>query len=169
MHTEVRKFIKRVRNKHRTAFFNKKVLEVGSLNVNGTVRDYFWFCDYTGIDLNKGKDVNIVCPAYEFNSPGYFDTVISTGVLEHDKHWQKSLESMYNNLKPGGLLLITCQGPDFPEHGTEDHDPACSPFTTNYYGGILVQDFSRVLVASGFKEYHIEDDRRDLFFYGVKN
>jgi len=42
-------------------FSDKKVLEVGSLNINGSIRQFFTECDYLGIDVGPGVDVDLVC------------------------------------------------------------------------------------------------------------
>ena len=95
MHKEVGKFIKQVRRETRSKYWmrsffrNKKVLEVGSHNINGSPRKYFWFCKYLGIDISNGKGVDIVgkFSEIEFNN-SKFDVVISTEMLEHDDEWE---------------------------------------------------------------------------------
>lgn len=43
-------------------FDNVSVLEIGSLNINGTVREFFTNCNFTGIDIGPGPCVDIVIP-----------------------------------------------------------------------------------------------------------
>jgi len=71
---------------------------------------------FTGIDIGPGLNVDIVCSAHEFTSDTLFDVVISTEMLEHNKYWHQSLRRMYDLLKPGGLLVITCAGYGRHEH-----------------------------------------------------
>lgn len=170
MHEEVRQFIKSVRARYPKSFFRKKVLEVGSLNVNGSVREHFWFCDYLGIDLNKGRGVDMVCPAHLFTAPYKFDVVISTEMLEHDMFWSASLLQMYYNLKRDGLLIITCASDNRPEHGTRRTSPQDSPFTNDYYTNISVEAFEHILPPKLFTDYFLENrrDKEDLVFYGIK-
>ena len=64
------------------------VLDVGSMDVNGTVKPIFEArgCKYTGLDIAEGKNVDIVMQLGEklpFKAK-YFDVVVSTSCLEHD-------------------------------------------------------------------------------------
>ena len=47
--------------RHMVPYFSEtKVLEVGSLNINGSVRQFFSNCDYVGLDISEGRDVDVV-------------------------------------------------------------------------------------------------------------
>ena len=63
-HREQRFFCEAVRNTFPQYFNGKKVLEVGSLDINGSIRDLFQNCEYTGIDLGEGKGVDVICPGH---------------------------------------------------------------------------------------------------------
>ena len=67
----------RILAEHMPEFFrDARVLEVGSLDLNGSVRRFFSNCAYTGIDVAPGKGVDIVCQGQEFRGPdGSFDHV----------------------------------------------------------------------------------------------
>ena len=67
-HHQQLSFINFVKNKFPDYFDNKKVLEVGSLNINGSVRQFFTNCDYIGLDVGEGKDVDIVCQGQEYDA-----------------------------------------------------------------------------------------------------
>jgi SAM-dependent methyltransferase len=175
MHQEVEDFVQSTKQKMPKYFFHKDVLEVGSWNVNGSVRKFFTNCEYIGIDLHEGKDVDIICRASEINNEitidhDGFDVVISCEMLEHDWEWKLSLESMYDNLKSGGLLLITCAAPNRPEHGTTEHTPQDSPSTQSYYRNISMEDFRSVLPDEmfSFSSLEIVREGMDLLFYGIK-
>ena len=65
----------------------RKVLEVGSLDINGSVRNMFK-SSYTGIDLQEGKGVDIVMDAVDIKNkfePESFDCVLCLETLEHAK------------------------------------------------------------------------------------
>lgn len=171
MHKEANQFVKSVKAEHPEYFTGKRVLEVGSLNINGSVRDYFTDCDYTGIDIGEGKDVDIVCLAHEYEKPDTYDTIISTEMLEHDRHWEKSLAQIYRNLKVGGLFVLTCAGPTRAEHGTTRTDGGwAAPFTSDYYRNISTEDFSSILPAELFSKSYLgyRSDHADLYFAGIK-
>lgn len=52
--------------------------------------------------------MDVVCSAHEFKSDEPFDVVISTEMLEHNRHWLASLANMCKLVKSGGVLLFTC-------------------------------------------------------------
>ncbi len=171
MHIEVRQLIKRIRKELYWKFRFRKVLEVGSANINGSPRRYFYFCDYTGIDLSAGKGVDIIGrfadTAIELNS---YDVVISCEMLEHDETWNYSLMKMYHALKRGGLLIITAASDERQEHGTRRTTPFASPDTLDYYRNISKEDFKSILPAELFDLYVLMNgrDKQDLYFYGIK-
>lgn len=171
VHTEPWNLLTEVKQLEPTFFDKKKVLEVGSLDINGTVRGFFSGCWYTGLDIGLGKGVDIVCPIHEFFAPEEFDVLVSTEMLEHDIHWEESLKQMYTNLKPGGLFIFSCAGPQRHEHGTKRTTPQDSPYTTDYYRNISIDDFSSILPKDLFSVYQIKYERgeADLIFWGLKN
>lgn len=97
-----------------------KVLEIGSLNVNGSARSLFEQADtYHGIDRQGGPGVDQVVDAREYNGAEKFDVVITTETLEHDLEPEKILESACKALRPGGLLIVTAAGPGRAAHNTD--------------------------------------------------
>lgn len=98
-----------------------RTLEVGSLDVNGSVREFF-DGPYVGIDMRDGPGVDVVGYARELPfDDATFDVVVSTEMLEHDPTPWLSMAEMGRVLKPGGHLLITTRGNGFGEHN-EPHD-----------------------------------------------
>ena len=77
------------------------ILEVGSQNINGTVRDYFpSSTSYLGIDLSMAKCVDWVVPGELIELPDeWADVVISTECFEHCKDWGKVFINMINSAK----------------------------------------------------------------------
>lgn len=93
-----------------SAYFRdpSKVVEFGSLNINGSIREHFSCSDYTGIDWRPGPDVDFVCLAHEVPfAQESVDTVVSASMLEHDPYWEKSLSKMAEVLKPDGFMAVT--------------------------------------------------------------
>lgn len=170
MHTEPYQFVTDLKTKYPAYFINTKVLEVGSLDINGSVRSFFNGCQYIGLDVGMGKGVDIVCPIHEHIQPLVYDVVITTEMLEHDKHWQSSLKQMYDNLKVGGILIFTCAGPTRQEHGTTRTLPQDAPFTNDWYRNISIEDFYSILPPSLWTDQEIKYMRAqaDLLFYGIK-
>jgi SAM-dependent methyltransferase len=101
----------------------KRVIEVGSMNVNGSLRAHVEAlgpAHYVGIDFAAGRGVDLVCDARDlvkcFGARSY-DVVISTEMLEHAKDWRAAVRAMKGILVLGGLILLTARGPGFPLHG----------------------------------------------------
>jgi ubiquinone/menaquinone biosynthesis C-methylase UbiE len=88
-----------------------RVLEVGSLDVNGSVRENFLVAaEYVGIDIRPGKCVDVVMAAEELPEKypaGHFDCIVSCETLEHCEHWKECLRAIWHVLKTGGRLCIT--------------------------------------------------------------
>lgn len=120
MHESVYDFVTRTAAKFELT--HKSVLEVGSYNVNGSVRDIF-SGDYIGIDINEGPGVDTVLSAHQLVQAfdvSSFDVVLCCEMLEHDPHPQKSMREMGKVLKSEGYLIVTTRAPGFPEHNNPD-------------------------------------------------
>ena len=117
---------------HADQVAGKSVLEVGSYNVNGSLRSVasrFGPREYVGVDLILCNHVASPCTATpcvdrvcdaanllaEFGSDR-FDVVISTELLEHAKDWRKAIHNLKGVLKPGGSLVLTTRSPGFFRH-----------------------------------------------------
>lgn len=101
----------------------KRVLEVGSRDVNGSVREAvqkFEPQSYLGVDIIAGPGVDVVCKAEELIARfgrESFDVVITTEVVEHTEHWREVFENLKQVCAPGGLIIVTTRSIGFPYHG----------------------------------------------------
>ena len=168
-HPEQKQFCEKIKAKFPERFRNKKVLDVGSLDINGNNRYLFENCNYLGFDLGHGLNVDIICPIHKYYGR-LFDTIISTEAFEHDANFKKSINNIVNNLlQSNGLFLFTCASLGRKEHGTTKHSPQNSPFTNEYYKNISEEDIKKAIKLDlVFKEYIFETDVNDLYFYGIK-
>ena len=107
MHTEQRAFCDRVKNLFPGKFINQDVLEIGSQNINGSVRELFTGGKYLGIDLGPGKDVDLVCHGKDYHRDEPFDVIVSCETFEHDQFYAETIVNAVRLLKGGGLLLMT--------------------------------------------------------------
>ena len=170
-HDQQRDFIKKTKDHFPEFFDDVSVIEVGSLNINGTVRDFFTNTkSYVGIDLIEGNGVDVVMPG-KFYEAHDIDTVISTECFEHDKDWVKTFENMVSMARKGGFIVFTCASEGRQEHGTTRTSPADSPATTDYYENRTQKDFEdafdiKSLFSKSLFEYN--PITRDLYFWGVK-
>lgn len=175
-HPQQRKFCENVKLRYPNFFKNVKVLDVGSLDINGSNRDLFEDSEYTGIDVGEGKNVDIVCLGHKFNAPcNYYDTIISTECFEHDMFYEKTITNIIRMLKPGGLFIMTCATTGRAEHGTQRTTPFNAPLLTgewsDYYKNLTEEDIIKI---DGFKStfpngvFDTETEVFDLYFYGIK-
>ncbi len=169
MHPESAAYVENIRERFPEKFRGQRVLEVGSLDINGSVRQFFEDCDYFGIDLGPGAGVDRVIAVLDLIAPASYDVVICSEALEHDRHWDRSLMQMWANLKSGGLFVFTCAGPARREHGTTLQDSMSSPFTLDYYRNLSVADVHGVLPLLALTGEIIEGRQgQDIYGYGVK-
>jgi SAM-dependent methyltransferase len=178
-HNAQRQFCHSVKQAYPDRFRDRKVLDVGSYDINGTSRPLFESSRYLGIDLIPGPNVDLVIRAHDFHAPsGTFDFIISTEMLEHDMHYERTLPNLARLLRPGGTLLFTCATTGRREHGTLASKPADSPGTVSrggawsrYYRTLSEDDVRRVLdVDRVFAEHQfaVNKSMMDLYFWGFK-
>jgi SAM-dependent methyltransferase len=156
-------------------FEGTKVLEIGSLNINGSVRQFFQGCDYTGLDIGEGRDVDVVCPGEDYGAAsGTFDAVISCEAMEHNPGWRQTWLNMLRMVKPGGLVLMTCASIGRKQHGTEEFTPVASPLTVarkqGYYRNLSGSDFESIVNHDAWFAEHgftVDHESHDLSFFGV--
>lgn len=175
-HTEQRDFFKKVQAMFPRSFKDVRVLDCGSLDVNGCLKGFFTGKSaYIGVDIVAGPNVNLVCKVHELPIPTpLFDIVVSAEMLEHDEFWQSSLTRMYELLKPGGLMVISCAGPTRHEHGTHRVSGGAKLYGTSpdYYRNLSQQDIMDALSVNEKTFHKFETSGRgteDTYFWGVKS
>ena len=167
-------FIELVRRQFSDFFANRQVLEIGSLDINGSIRSQFTNCAYTGIDVAVGPGVDLVCQGQDYGGPDdSFDVVISCEVMEHNPHWAETMKNMIRVCKPGGLVVMTCATLGRGEHGTARTSPNSSPLTVelgwNYYYNLTARDFKRQRATEGLSHVFAYNWKsNDLYLVGIK-
>lgn len=145
-----------------------RVLEIGSHDVNGSVRPLFPSAErYHGIDLSPGPGVDEVADAADWEPDGTYDVVVSTEVLEHAPRWRDVLGTAWRALGPGGRLVVTCATDPRPPHSAVD-GWALRP--GEWYANVPPAEV-RVLVAGwGASPWAVEValDRGDLYLRADK-
>ncbi len=137
----------------------RRVLEVGSYDVNGSPRSVvgpLGPSGYVGVDIQAGPGVDMTCDATALEAAfgrDSFDLVISTEMVEHLEDWRGAVRQMKAVLKPGGRLLITTRSPGFPYH---PHPVDCWRFTK--------EDFARIFGDMEIEE--ICDDPKEPGVFG---
>ncbi|NIQ88688.1 MAG: hypothetical protein GWN93_06235 [Deltaproteobacteria bacterium] len=158
MHTEVIEWLRSIRESEPGIFENSRVLECGSLDINGTPRPLFKECEYVGLDWRDGPGVDVVSLTHHYRDDAGFDVVISTEMLEHDPYWLVSACSMVELLRTGGSLILTFGGIDRPAHEL-DTSPEEGYYKGLHSGAVYNQ------LCHEFKAVHIWDDRNDVYMW----
>jgi hypothetical protein len=83
------------------------VLDVGSLDINGNYREFFPDCEYVGLDIQDGNNVDIVVDPWDWGDIGEFDMIISGQCLEHSQYPWKTARLMLDHCVEDGWLAIT--------------------------------------------------------------
>ncbi len=88
-----------------------KILDVGAMNKNGCYKTLFdlRYCDYKGMDMEAGSNVDIICSEpYDWKeiASDSFDVVISGQCMEHvAKPWEW-IKEVVRVAKPNALICI---------------------------------------------------------------
>jgi SAM-dependent methyltransferase len=155
---------------------DSRVLEIGSYDVNGSIRALFANArEYVGVDLTPGPGVDRVGFGHEVEDPdGSFDIAISGECFEHDENWQATFTNMARVTRPGGLVAFSCASRGRPEHGTTRSDVTLSPGTQaigiDYYRNLVAADFDALPLSDWFESYRFWylPTHFDLYFAGVR-
>lgn len=95
----------------------KKILDVGSYDVNGTLKPIFDKGIYVGLDMESGPNVDVVSDAHNIPFENeHFDVVISSSCFEHDDMFWVTFLEMCRVVKPGGYLYVQAPS-NGPYHG----------------------------------------------------
>ena len=195
MHKEQKNYLDKTKKRFPEAFKDKKVLDIGSFNVNGNEKPWFDDCDFTGLDLLPGPGVDVACPANEYNEPDEtFDTIISCECWEHNPFYKESILNAIRMLKSGGYFIWTCATTGRPVHGTSSQDAIDrnnkktsqgnstenwitmpnvqkENWDNEYYKNVTEEDIREFCdVDSIFSsyEFEVETNHCDLYFWGIK-
>ena len=117
-----------------------RILEIGSLNVNGGLRDHApRNAVYTGLDLEAGDGVDHVVtgPGDWPVDDGSFDLVMASSAFEHDPAFWQTFLAMGRKTRPGGHIYISA-----PANGKIHRYPHdCWRFYPD--AGLALQDWAR--------------------------
>lgn len=155
-----------------------KIVEVGSQNVNGSLRPIFENAGtYTGLDFAPGNGVDIVLKdAYKFPiADNSVDVVITSSCFEHSEMFWLTYSEVLRILKPNGLFYMNAPSNGgyhafpydywrfFPDSGKAlvtwgkhcGYNPALlESFISHPEGGKIWHDFTAVFVKD---EEYIKD------------
>ncbi len=161
-------FVRGLTQKFPIFFSGQKVLEIGSLDINGSIRQFFDAAQYVGVDLGEGKGVDLVAKGEELDFPdNSFDVVASCECFEHNPEWVATFNNMVRMASK--FVFFTCATTGRPEHGTRRTSPSDAPFCGDYYRNLTEQDIRENCDLSKFEtfEFSTNSNPADLYFWGV--
>jgi SAM-dependent methyltransferase len=179
-HLAQQRFCEKVKALFPEYFKGVNVCDIGSLDLNGNNHYLFEDYSYIGVDVGRGRNVNVVSKGHEYKpiDDKKYDIVISTECFEHDMYWDKTIINVCENLlKEGGMFLFTCATTGRPEHGTSRSDPQDSPLTSNYnewidyYMNLTEEDVRKNIDLDKyfiFYKFSTDTESYDLYFWGIK-
>lgn len=165
MHDAVIDFTKRmVERKHITG---RKVLEVGSYDVNGSIRPLIETMkpfQYVGVDARPGPGVDHVVDAEHLcDTMGRFawGLVVCTETLEHVADWKAAAVQLIDSVAVGGYLLLTTLTPQLPD------DP--NVVLAHDHWSFTTDNIAAIMQAAGFTATIEPDPEVDgILAYGRK-
>lgn len=140
----------------------ERVLELGSRNINGSVRSLFVDAvDYVGVDPVDGPDVDIVGDGATVFVPRSFDVAVCTEVLEHvdDTIAAGIITNAHRHLVSGGRFVMTCAGPGRRPHSAIDERPI-RPW--EFYRNVDADTLAVWLANAGFARWEIDQCGADM-------
>lgn len=154
MHNAAMEYIFKSFHAWRNDKTNLSVLEIGSLDINGSVRPMFkpFQASYTGIDMQEGPGVDIVVDAAKFINFEAYDVIVCAEVFEHTPYWPQIIQNSYNNLLPGGVFIATMAGEGRPPHSAIDENPIRD---WEHYSNIGWWELQQKLKLVGFKNVNV--------------
>jgi len=175
-HDEQRRFFALVSDYLLLKLEHTSILEVGSLDINGSLREFATGCRYVGIDVGPGPGVDVVCAGQDFD-PGdeRFDVVWSAECMEHNPYWAATIENMVRLLRPGGLFVLSCASPGRAAHGLASQEAWASPLTVaagwDYYRNLSFRDVHRTGALAGLSpvRHWVIRSHHDLYIVGRKD
>jgi SAM-dependent methyltransferase len=170
-------FFQTVKRHVPTFFSGKRVIEIGSLDINGSARGQFDTAQYVGVDLGPGPSVDLVAPGHLLGEPsGSYDCAISANCFEHNPYWLETFVNMLRLVREEGLVLFTCAATGVREHGTRRSAPEASPLTLavgwDYYRNLTERDFtSRIDLRLWCSDWHffVDHDTYCLYFVALRD
>lgn len=139
------------------------VLEIGSRNINGSVRPLFaQAASYTGVDLQDGPGVDVQADFATYEHGMAPSVIVCTEVLEHSPVAFSLVRRAAGHLLPGGWLLLTCATDPRAAHSGHDGGQLQDG---EYYANVAPQELRAWFAAARLhvvlEEVHV--DRGDMY------
>jgi hypothetical protein len=145
----------------------RSVLEFGSRNVNGSLRDLVGADRWVGVDIGAGPGVDIVGDAASVNVPGTFELVLCAEVFEHatDEMCVGMCGNAARHLESGGHFIATMAGPRRAPHSAVDGGALRDG---EFYRNVDHAVLDSWLSGAGFRHWTIDELDDDIRCVAVK-
>ena len=146
---------------------NLDAFEIGSLDINGSVRSFIepFSASYLGLDMQDGPGVDIVGDGASYELPEAYDVIVTAETFEHTPDWKKIIKQSYINLKPNGIFIATMAGEGRAPHSAIDENPIRD---WEHYANIGWWELNQTLKNIGFKELNVNVSGQDTRCWAVK-
>jgi len=143
------------------------VVEVGSRDINGSLRSLFVGKEYVGVDILPGENVDLVADAAQpLPLPNNkFDVAVCIAVFEHTPDTAAIIKSMTEVMRPGGKMLLMAAY-QWPAHSAIDGGWALHP--GEYYANIPESDLNSALADAGLSDWKVVVQGMDIYAVAIK-
>jgi hypothetical protein len=144
------------------------VIELGSRDINGSVRGLFAACapPYIGVDLIAGPGVDVVADAAAFVPAVKVHTVVCCEVLEHTAEAAAIFAQIGQMIATDGIVIVTCATTGRAPHSARDGGPLRPG---EFYRNCSGAEVATWAAAAGLCGTHLATTARgDLFYVGFK-
>ena len=160
MHAEAHDYVSRFATDRKVS-----VIDVGSLDINGTVRDLFPHSRYTGIDVVDGRAVDRVVDGAVWTPRTKVDVVVCCEMLEHCDQWPTVIHNIADNmLKSGGRLIVTAANLSREPHSGIDGGPL---HPDEFYENIDPVILEQTMIDAGFVDIELDVSGTDVRATGL--
>ena len=135
---------------------NTTVVEFGSRDVNGTILPLLGQAQYTGVDIEPGPNVDIVCDCRDFL--GHGDIVLCLELLEHCDDLDGVIQAIFDTLEDDGIAIVTCATNPRAPHSAIDGNAVR---TGEYYKNVSPTAFKKAVAKAGGKIIDLEIDKKE--------
>lgn len=141
------------------------VLEMGSRDINGSIRAVLPAPHYVGIDTVDGKGVDVVGDATTWTDPHRFDLVACAEVLEHVPNPEAFFAAAWRQLTAGGRIMFTMATDPRAPHSAADGGPLRGG---EYYANVSEEDIKEWLADWDDVTIEVHVGRGDLYVTAVR-
>jgi len=138
------------------------VVDIGSRNINGSVRPLFDGSPYLGIDLVAGDGVDIVADGATWQPPTAAACVVCCEVLEHTPNADAICRHAFDILTPDGCFIVTAASRGRQPHSGRDGGALADG---EYYRNVDAGVLSRWLEPFAAIQMEVDPDAGDVYAF----